>query len=64
MTPEDERAAGADRIGRALEGAVVNGERARRRTRDGRDVWVDIYAARAGGRGGPDASASPASSST
>src|SRR5690349_4926993 len=45
MTPLDEREVGAERIRRTFAGATANGERARRLSRDGRDVWVDIYAA-------------------
>jgi two-component system cell cycle sensor histidine kinase/response regulator CckA len=46
MTPLEDREAGAERIRRTMAGGVANGERARRLSRDGREVWVDIYAAR------------------
>jgi two-component system, cell cycle sensor histidine kinase and response regulator CckA len=45
MTPLEEREAGAERIRRTFAGAVANGERTRRLSRDGREVWIDIYAA-------------------
>ena len=46
MTPPEEgRADGAERIRRTIGGGVVNGERTRRLTRDGHEIWVDIYAA-------------------
>ena len=43
MVPEDERATSADRIQRTIAGEVARGERVRRLTKDGREVWVEIY---------------------
>jgi PAS domain S-box-containing protein len=43
MTPEDDRQDSAERIRRTIEGQTVGGERALRLTKDGREVWVDIY---------------------
>ena len=45
MTPLEDREAGAERIRRTFAGRVANGERVRRLSRDGREVWIDIYAA-------------------
>jgi PAS domain S-box-containing protein len=45
MIPEDERAPSADRDRRTLAGEVVQGKRVRRITKDGRELWVDLYAA-------------------
>jgi PAS domain S-box-containing protein len=45
LIPDTERASWAARIERTLNGAVTNGDRVQRRTKDGRDLWVDIYAA-------------------
>src|SRR4051812_39461313 len=45
MTPPEEQEVGVDRIRRTIAGSVANGERARRVSRDGREVMVDIYAA-------------------
>ena len=45
MTPPDEQEAGIERIRRTIGGRVANGERAKRLSRDGREVMVDIYAA-------------------
>ncbi len=45
MTPIDDRDASAERIRRTIAGSVAHGERVRRLSRDGREVWVDIYAA-------------------
>jgi PAS domain S-box-containing protein len=54
MTPKEERRGSADRMRRVLAGQVVQGERVRRLTKDGREVWVDIYAAPLhGGDGAP-----------
>jgi two-component system cell cycle sensor histidine kinase/response regulator CckA len=44
MTPIDERDTSAERIRRTIAGNVANGERVRRLSRDGREVWADIYA--------------------
>jgi two-component system cell cycle sensor histidine kinase/response regulator CckA len=44
MTPADDRGPSADRIRRTIDGQTVRGERVRRLTRDGREVWADIYA--------------------
>ena len=43
MVPEDERATSAERISRTIAGEVARGERVRRLTKDGREVWVEIY---------------------
>ena len=43
MTPEDERPEWAKLFDRVLSGDVVRGERRRVLSKDGRDVWVDIY---------------------
>jgi PAS domain S-box-containing protein len=45
MTPVEDREAREQRIRRTLAGGVVNGDRIRRLARDGREVWVDLYAA-------------------
>src|SRR5262249_25270216 len=45
MTPPEEREVGGERIRRTFAGQVTNGDRVRRLSRDGREVWVDIYAA-------------------
>jgi PAS domain S-box-containing protein len=45
MTPEDDRAASADRIRRTMAGELIAGDRVRRLTKDGRERWADIYAA-------------------
>jgi PAS domain S-box-containing protein len=41
--PEDERAASSERIRRALDGGTISGERVRRRTRDGRELILEIH---------------------
>ena len=43
MVPDDERASSAERISRTIAGEVARGERVRRLTKDGREVWVEIY---------------------
>ena len=43
IVPQDERATSADRIQRTIAGEVARGERVRRLTKDGREVWVEIY---------------------
>ncbi len=43
MVPDDERATSAERIARTIAGEVARGERVRRLTKDGREVWVEIY---------------------
>ena len=43
MVPDDERATSAERIQRTIAGEVARGERVRRLTKDGREVWVEIY---------------------
>jgi PAS domain S-box-containing protein len=43
MVPEDERASSAERIQRTIAGEVARGDRVRRITKDGRQVWVEIY---------------------
>ena len=45
MTPPEEREVGTERIRRTIGGRVANGERAKRLSRDGREIMVDIYAA-------------------
>ena len=45
FTPPEERASGAEQVRRTIGGSVVNGERIRRLTRDGTEIWVEIYAA-------------------
>jgi PAS domain S-box-containing protein len=45
MIPEDDRQTSAERIARTLSGAVANGDRVRRLTKDGEERWIDIYAA-------------------
>jgi PAS domain S-box-containing protein len=44
FTPPEERDAGAGLVRRAIDGGVVNGDRVRRLTRDGTEVWLEIYA--------------------
>jgi two-component system cell cycle sensor histidine kinase/response regulator CckA len=51
MTPEDDRVPSAERIRRTMAGRTVRGDRVRRLTRDGREVWADMYA---GPLHGPD----------
>jgi PAS domain S-box-containing protein len=43
MIPEDERASSAERIQRTIAGETIRGDRVRRLTKDGREVWVEIY---------------------
>ena len=43
MIPDDERVTAAERISRTIAGEVARGERVRRLTKDGREVWVEIY---------------------
>ena len=43
MIPDDERATSAERISRTIAGEVARGERVRRLTKDGREVWIEIY---------------------
>ena len=45
FTPPEERESGAEQVRRTIGGSVVNGERIRRLTRDGTEIWVEIYAA-------------------
>jgi PAS domain S-box-containing protein len=45
MTPPDERMPSLARIERTIAGNVTSGERVRRMTKDGRERWIDIYAA-------------------
>ena len=45
MTPPEERMPSAARIARTMAGEVTPGERVRRLTKDGRERWIDIYAA-------------------
>ena len=45
MTPPEERMPSAARIARTISGEVTPGERVRRLTKDGRERWIDIYAA-------------------
>lgn len=45
MVPNDARASWAARIDRTIGGAITNGDRVRRLTKDGRSLWIDIYAA-------------------
>jgi PAS domain S-box-containing protein len=45
MVPDDARASWAARIDRTIGGAITNGDRVRRQTKDGRSLWIDIYAA-------------------
>jgi PAS domain S-box-containing protein len=42
--PPEDRASAADRVRRTLEGEVIQGDRIRRISKDGRDIWIDIYA--------------------
>ena len=46
MVPERERASAAERIARTLAGEAIRGERTVRLTRDGRELLVEIWAAR------------------
>jgi PAS domain S-box-containing protein len=43
MIPDDERVTAAERISRTIAGEVARGERVRRLTKEGREVWVEIY---------------------
>ena len=43
MIPEAERASAGDRIRRTIEGEDIRGDRVRRLTKDGRELWIDIY---------------------
>ena len=45
MVPDDERATSAERIRRTIAGEPTRGDRVRRLTKDGRELWIDIYAA-------------------
>ncbi len=45
MVPEDERETSAERIRRTIGGEPTRGDRVRRLTKDGRELWIDIYAA-------------------
>ena len=45
MVPEDERETSAERIRRTIAGEPTRGDRVRRLTKDGRELWIDIYAA-------------------
>jgi PAS domain S-box-containing protein len=45
MTPLEERMPSLARIQRTISGEVTAGERVRRMTKDGRERWIDIYAA-------------------
>ena len=45
MIPVEDRETSDARIDRTLSGAIQNGERVRRLTKDGRERWIDIYAA-------------------
>jgi PAS domain S-box-containing protein len=43
MTPDEDRQSSAERIQRTVAGEVMRGERVRRLTKDGREIWVEIY---------------------
>ncbi len=43
MIPESERVSAAERIQRTIEGEDIRGDRVRRLTKDGRELWIDIY---------------------
>jgi PAS domain S-box-containing protein len=45
MTPPDERMPSLARIGRTMSGVTTTGDRVRRLTKDGKERWIDIYAA-------------------
>ncbi len=44
-TPDEERTSSAERIDRTLRGAVITGELVHRRSREGRELTLEIYAA-------------------
>ena len=45
MTPDDERETSAQRVARTMAGEATRGDRVRRLTKDGREVWIEIYGA-------------------
>jgi two-component system cell cycle sensor histidine kinase/response regulator CckA len=45
LVPEDDLGDSAARFGRMLSGDVVAGDRVRRVTQDGRELWIDLYSA-------------------
>ena len=45
MTPDDERETSARRVARTIAGEATRGDRVRRLTKDGREVWIEIYGA-------------------
>ena len=43
MMPDDERESSVERIRKTVEGEPTRGDRVRRLTKDGREVWIEIY---------------------
>jgi PAS domain S-box-containing protein len=43
MIPDDERESAGERIRRTIEGEAIRGDRVRRLTKDGRELWIEIY---------------------